>query len=262
MFLYWQNHGLFAVVALLYAVGCAHDVQRKTAQELQLITGEMADLLVHHGSYDMAVPLLREAIAHQPEDPHLRRLMGIVLSEMQLYQQARLELEYAWRLQPNHPETASAFGKLYDRQSKHQEAEKWHRLALEADKQRAEYHNNLGYCLSLLGNDLAAVACYLDAIRIDPKSLRFHNNLGFSYARLGQYDEAFKSFERGYGKIAAWNNMGLAYEFLGQLDKAEESYEKALVLNHRHKKSQKNLAALRQRRKLLENATEVIDDAI
>ena len=232
------------LLALGPALACASAAQQR-AEDMHQVTRELATTLVAHHAYDTAIPLLRQAIAHEPRSASLRRSLGVVLRDRGLYAQARDELMLALRLGPQDPETLSALGMLQDLTGDSLSAERWHRQALARDTDRAEFCNNLGFSLYLQGGrDDEAVRLFEDALHRDPAATRVYNNLGFALARQGKYDLALHAFQQAGSHADALTNLGLAYALAGVRSEAQRCYLDALRLNRSQAVARQNLEAL------------------
>jgi len=211
------------------------------------LTQEIAEIMATNHVYETAVPLLQEGIAEDPNNPRLHRLLGTVLRDRGIYDQALTELQAAWRLGPDSADTAAALGVLYDSTDRHQAAELWHRYALELAPRRAEFYNNLGFSLYLQQRDSEAMVTFKEALRYNPNQARAFNNLGFTYFRLGERQMALQSFMQAGSRAMAMANMGVACELAGELDGAKQAYQDALRIDKRLDVARRNLASLSQK---------------
>ncbi len=73
------------------------------------------------------------------------------------------------------------------------EAKKQFEIAVEKDKQNANYHNALGVALCGLQNYSESVSEYKEAIRLHDKAAVFHVNLAAALLKLGQCEDAKKA---------------------------------------------------------------------
>lgn len=235
------------------ASGCA-TMQRAAADEPRgerlgrELTAQIAEIMATNHIYETAVPLLREGIAEDPNNARLHRLLGTVLRDRGVFDQALTELQLAWTLAPNDPDTAAAIGVLYDATERPEAAEMWHRHALLVAGRRGDLYNNLGFSLFLQNRNAEAMVTFKEALRYNPNQARAFNNLGFTYFRLGEPEMARRSFQQAGTRAMASANMGVAYEMEGDPVAAAEAYREALRLDRRLEVARKNLLSLTARR--------------
>lgn len=226
----WQS--IQAVLCSLLAVtwACAHT--RPSDELSPELGGEVAAVMIQHHAHDTAIPLLRRAIAHNPNDANLHRMMGIVLRDRDLYREAIVELLLAWHFDAHNADTAAALGILYDKRGNQDAAQMWHQQAIDLNPHKAEYFNNLGFTYSLHRRDWPAIAAFREALRLHPGLRRAANNLGFVLARQHLMQEAYAAFVQGSTeKGQALANVGLAYELAKDQNGALYYYRLALQQN-------------------------------
>lgn len=205
---------------------------------------QIAEIMANNKIYDTATPLLQEGIAEDPNNPRLHRLLGTVLRDRGVYEEALTELQTAWRLWPFSPDTAAAMGVLYDSIGRGSAAEIWHRRALDLAPKRGEMYNNLGFSLYLQGRDAESMVTLRESLRFNPNQARAFNNLGFVYYRLGEQEMALRSFQQAGTRAGALANFGVAKQMAGDNLGARKAYAEALQLDHRLDVARKNMAQL------------------
>ena len=208
------------------------------------LTLQLAEAMIESNSLDAAIPLLRKSIAEQPDNPDFHRLMGAVLRDKGLYEQAAVELKIALKQDPKAAPTHAALGILMALMGKLSAAETHHREALRLRPKQAAYHNNLGFTLYLQGRYREAAAEFEIALRYDPARTQFHNNLGFARARGGDEEGALASFEQAGGEAHALANMAVVHHMRGDLERARQGYEAALRLDPELEAARANLDKL------------------
>lgn len=213
------------------------------------LSAQIAEIMAVNHVYETATPLLQEGIAEDPNNPHLHRLLGVVLRDRGVFEQALQELELSWRLAPYVPDTAAALGVLFDSTQKPTAAEAWHRMAVQLAPRRGELYNNLGFSLYLQGRDAEAMVALREGLRYNPNQARAFNNLGFTYFRLGEREMAMKSFRQAGTRANAMANFGVALEMNGEIAEARQAYVEALRLDQRLEVARKNLAQLDHERR-------------
>ena len=238
-----------AILVAANASGCGH-LARHGASEPhgerlgRELTVQIAEIMASNHVYETAVPLLREGIAEDPNNARLHRLLGTVLRDKGIYDQALVELQLSWALELRDPDTAAALGVLYDATARPAAAEIWHRQALAMAGRRGEFYNNLGFSLYLQGRDAEAMVTFKEALRYNPNQARAFNNLGFTYFRLGDPGMAMRSFQQAGSRATALANMGVAYELAGDNELAVRHYRDALRVDRHLDVARRNLASL------------------
>lgn len=238
----------FSALLLALASACATTaggrVETRGERMGRELTLQIAEIMANNKVYDTATPLLQEGIAEDPNNPRLHRLLGTMLRDRGVYQEALSELQLSWSLAPFVADTAAALGVLYDAMGRSDAAEMWHRHALDLAPKRGDLFNNLGFSLYLQGRDAEAMVALREALRFNPNQARAFNNLGFVYYRLGEHELAMQSFGQASTRAGTMTNMGLACEMAGDTLAARRAYQQALELDRRQDVARKNLAQL------------------
>jgi Flp pilus assembly protein TadD len=228
--------------------GCASMQQNAHEQQGERLgrelSAQIAEIMAVNHVYETATPLLQEGINEDPNNPHLHRLLGVVLRDRGVFEQAREELELSWQLAPYVPDTAAALGVLFDSTQRPAAAEIWHRRAIDLAPRKGELYNNLGFSLYLQGRDAEAMVTLREGLRHNPNQARAFNNLGFTYFRLHERELAMKSFRQAGTRANAMANFGVALEMSGEMEEARQAYVEALRLDQRLEVARKNLAQL------------------
>jgi tetratricopeptide (TPR) repeat protein len=124
---------------------------------------------------------------------------------------------------------------------------------------RAKLYNDIGCYYNELNNPNAALESFNNALAqlksykkssafvegsYNEQSGKVHNNKGFAYYKLGQYDEALKSFATSLGfkkdnfeRGGTYNTIGMVYEKLNKPKEALENYKNSLTELKSYKKS-------------------------
>jgi len=106
-------------------------------------------------------------------------------------------LESALTLTPDHediPYIYSFMGSCLKDLERYEEAITTLRKGTAHDDERPDLHNLLGFCHFKLANHAAAVVHFSKAVYLAPTSAIDYANLGVNYRKLGQREEAMKSF--------------------------------------------------------------------
>ena len=87
----------------------------------------------------------------------------------------------------------------------------------------------------------AAIACYLEALRIAPRDPELHCNLGVALADLGRQDDAIASYRTAVSLAPGYANahydLGITLQELKRHDEAIACFEKALEIEPSHKEA-------------------------
>jgi predicted O-linked N-acetylglucosamine transferase (SPINDLY family) len=138
----------------------------------------------HAGRLADAEAIYRQILKHHPEHADALHLLGLIAHNMARYDDAINLIERAVTLQADRElfhhnlaqayaaraETIRAAGKLDD-------AVASYRKAIEHHPQRAEFHNNLGILLVILGRVDEAIAAYRAALALPSPHPQTHSNL-------------------------------------------------------------------------------------
>ncbi len=211
------------VFLALVLPGCATSSQvKKTEAEGARLRIDLAETYVAKKAYAAAIPLLRRAVAEQPDAAEPRELLGIVLREQGLYPQAEKELREATRLAPSSARAWAALGVLYDLMRRPDDAERAHRNALELLPSSAAIWNNLGFSLYLARRNDEAISALEKALELDPGLIVAYNNLGFAYGRRGSLADAVRCFRTAGGELGVLVNMAIIYDERGDGEHAAQ----------------------------------------
>jgi Flp pilus assembly protein TadD len=220
------------LLAFTSACGTLSKAQILEAQrDGEALRVDLAETYINRGAYDAATPMLRRALAENPDDPRVHFLYGVVLRERQLYPQAERELRAAVTLEPRYARAWDGLGLLYDLWRRAAAAERAHRTAVRLAPGVAQYWNNLGFSLFVAGKTDEAVAALEQALALDPSLVQAYNNLGFAYGRRGDYADAKRCFDSAGTEATSLVNLALVYEEHGDQAKADELRARAIDLD-------------------------------
>lgn len=218
------------IAAMLVACGGAQRRQAEMQKQGESLRLELAELYVHKGARQAAVPLLQRIIGERPLDVRARVLYGSVLRDLSLYPQAEAELRRALQIEARRPDAHAAIAILLDLTGRHAEAVKHHTYAVRLAPGNAEYRNNLGFSHLAAGKPEDAIAPLEAALALDPGLSHAYANLGFAYGRVGRLEDAERTFRAGLGEAGALIDLALVYEERGAADKAAELRERAYLI--------------------------------
>ena len=97
-----------------------------------------------------------------------------------------------------------AYGALYERQKKYEQAEQAFRQVLQINPTNSMALNYLGYMLADRNLHLEeALTLIKHAVELDPQNGAYLDSLGWAYFRLGNYDQAEENLRRAADKTPA-----------------------------------------------------------
>ena len=204
----------------------------------------LARTLVEGGFYDVALNQLQAAEALDGKNPEIFYLKGICLREKKEYEVARIQLERALGISPDHAYAHAGLGTVHELSGEHEKAIACYARAIALDPGIASFYNNLGVSYMAEGVYEKAAACFENGLALDPDSIRTLNNLGLAYGMLGKDQEAFELFKRMGGEAVAWNNLGYVRQMRGERARAAEMYRRALTADPGYGAAKTNLKTL------------------
>ena len=220
-----------AAAALVVASGCATQKQHaKIERAGEALRVELAETYIDKGAKEAAIPLLRRALAAEPNDPKVRTLYATVLRDLGQYPQAQAHFAHALEIDPGYAPAHAGLGILYDLQRQAAAARPCHERAVTLAPGDAGYRNNLGFSLYLAGDTAGAIAQYEAALSLDPGLMVTYNNLGFAHGRRGDFAAAERSFRAVGSAAAALINLSLVYDEHGDRAHADALREQAYAL--------------------------------
>jgi len=162
--------------------------------ETYLAAGQMHET---QGRLTRAAAQYRMAIQLYPQHVEAHNRLGLVLCQMQQFNEADAELANAVKLAPDKP----------------------------------HLHNNLGFSYLVQMRWTEAEQSFRKAIELQPGFARAHVNLGMALAQQGRFDEAMKHFLTVVPMEDAWFNIGLMYQSKSRPAEAARAFKTALKLN-------------------------------
>jgi Flp pilus assembly protein TadD len=148
---------------------------------------------------------------------------------------------------PDLAEAHHLLGYAYDRRGMRQLSRDAYRRALKLTPDDAQLLNDYGYTLYLRGEHKEAKDLLKRAAKRATGDERVWNNLAVVQAKLGQYDDAFKSFARAGGEFKGHMNVANALERGGRYEDALKHYESARRLDPTSRAALQHLADVYQR---------------
>lgn len=210
-----------------------------------------AKVLLEERKHDVAVPLLRRAVACEP--PHNDAFVNLAAALVDLgpahYAEAEKLYQEALAREPDHPNCLSNYAKLkldqfqLDPPDKRlgpndprmQQAYAMLQQAIEIDPRNVNYLNNLGSVSFHLGRIQEAEAAWTRALQIDPNNVGVASNRAIVLAHTGRRNEAAAQFEellkRFPGNVAVLINLASVYIEMGNHQAALQRVRQALEVD-------------------------------
>ena len=121
-------------------------------------------------------------------------------------------------------------------------------MEVERHLKAPEVYNNIGLCLSRMGDLRRALKYYRRAIRMDRERYEPYFNMGKAYFRLGKRLRAafyfWLSVRANPRNKSAWNNLGVSLASLGLFRAAAMCYRRAIEIDPDYLWSWQNLASV------------------
>jgi tetratricopeptide (TPR) repeat protein len=197
---------------------------KKAAPQAPAAWYGLSRLYLLEGQWSNAQKWLRKALAQQPGDEQLKRMLAAAKAK-------NLDAELRQLIEgPGRPEKTAGtvpVGEAWQMltQGKASEAEKAFRAILENEPENFGARNGLGFALLNTGEPDAAKAEFEKCLEAEPGAAGPMNGLARSLYSLDQVDEAIATWEKMYEKYPGPNAaaVGLAQSYLER-----EEYAKAI----------------------------------
>lgn len=180
-------------------------LQESGIDNLLRIKHRLADTLFEQGLYEKADALYKEIfdLGYGQDTYERNKLLGGLVAayeNLEMFDEARAELERAIGLEPDTP----------------------------------EYHNNLGTVLADLGRMDEAREEFFEALRLMPDYAEAHFQLGIIYGYEDRLEEAIREYEEAIrinpDHVKSMNNLSNIYRARGDLEKATDLLKMALQI--------------------------------
>lgn len=187
------------------------------------------------GDWAKAEELYRSAIREDPKNADAFALLGTVLSEQKIFDEAIAFENEAIALDPTSGLLHFYRGNVLMAAGKIDEAIDAFHQAVKLEPKTPQFHFNLGNALSEKKDWKKAVECYRAAIRIHPDFVEALNNLSLALIHVDAFDEAFEVAQKAvtlnpaYGD--GWISLCNAAEKTKNYDAALRAGERAIKLS-------------------------------
>jgi tetratricopeptide (TPR) repeat protein len=197
----------------------------------------LAVQLADDGKGDEAVELAKSTVKNGPGDREGYLQLEQIYVRLRRWKDAEDALAQAGKLSTRSEEkevVQFAYGALYERQKKYEQAEQSFRQVLQLNPSNSMALNYLGYMLADRNVHLEeALTLIKHAVDLDPQNGAYLDSLGWAYFRLGNYDQAEENLRRAADKTptdaTVQDHMAELYSKTGKLKLAAMHWERALA---------------------------------
>jgi len=202
--------------------------------------------------YDEAAASFGRAIALNPNYAAAYLSRGRCLGMMGRFAESIEDFDRAILLDPNNPEAHNDLGKTLAHRIGLERVLPHFERAIALNPNYAEAHANHASTLVTLGQDAEAIESFRRVISLKPDA-DTHKNLAAALRRCGRLEEALTSFDDALALdpncAATHNNRGATLEALGRHDNALASFQRAIALDPANVEAHVNASAV-----LIDNA--------
>jgi protein O-mannosyl-transferase len=194
-----------------------------------------------------ALAHLEMAVRLKSDSATARNSLGNAFRSLGRAEDARIQYEYALRLEPDSPETHCSLGVILQEMGQ-PGAMSHFAEAVRLKPDFAEAHNNLGNILQEMDRLEEAATHYREALRIKSDFADACYNLGNVLQKMGRLEEAVTQYrnalalKRDYAE--ANNSLGLALQATGRPDEAMTCFREAVRLKSDYADAYYNLGNL------------------
>jgi tetratricopeptide (TPR) repeat protein len=228
------------------------------------LAGDAEDLhrqglrLINSGQAEEALPLLRRAVALNPQSPDYHHNLGVAYAHRNRLDEAIAEFREALRLKPEGTSALSNMGLALAHQGKIDEAAAAFLECLRLEPNAVEARHRLANVLRNARRAAEAIPHLEEAVKLRPESAELHHSFGLALADAGKSEEAIAQYRealRIQPKYAdALNNLGIVLQNIGQSEEAVACYRKALRIRPHSSETYNNLGVALAARELHEDA--------
>jgi tetratricopeptide (TPR) repeat protein len=191
------------------------------------------------GRIEDGVALLRQAVAADPGQTRLHRLLGMALGRLGRNEEALVSIGCAIALEPRRADLYGSRADILVALGRADAAVESYDRALALAPDSVEDWCNRGAVLIDLGRHQDAVASFERAIALAPGFAPAHYNHGNALAALDRHDEALASFDRAIALAPdyadAHNNRANVLDRLDRREEALAGAERALAIDSGHR---------------------------
>jgi len=193
---------------------------------------DYAATLYHGGETELALTVIAQAIAAEPDDPFLRDAAAGAYADCELWEDALREAHTATEMGPTGPAHWEALGDVLALKKDRSDAVQAFLKAAELAPDYAEPLNGAAWTLFEDGRAAEGEPYVRRCLALEPNDGPALDTLGHIMNALERPADALKAFERALELMprepASWYGKGVALEKLGRTDEALECYRTAV----------------------------------
>ena len=195
----------------------------------------LSNIANENGRFQKAVSILQKAVAINPDDGYLYKLLGDSHRRNADYRNSRKAYETSYEMGHNTSNLHRNLGITLEHLDQTQAAEKHLKTALEMNPDDAFALNYLGYWWADQGRNLdEAIALIERAVKLRPDSGHFVDSLGWVHFRLGDAKTAVQFLEQATelepADFEITGHLGDVYWYLGRRNEARFKWRLAISL--------------------------------
>jgi Flp pilus assembly protein TadD len=156
---------------------------------------EQAVALHRRGDSEAALPIYREVLAQQPDNPVAQHFLGVIYYQHGDLDEALPLLERAVALRHDEPEFHNNLGLALVAADREREAIAEYREALKLKADHAAAWNNLGIALQACNEVHPAIDAFRHSLALEPGFKHARWNLALSLLLDGQFEEGWREYE-------------------------------------------------------------------
>src|SRR5712671_1605749 len=223
-------------------------------------------IAIQTNQHRLAVDLIGQAIAINPNDAAFYSNRGVALQELKLLDAAVASYDKAIAIRSDDADVYSNRGNVLQELKQLEAAVASYDKAIAAKPDYAEAHYNRGTALQALKQPEAAVASYDKALAIKRDYAEAYSNRGNALQKLKQLDAAVASYDKAVAIkpdfAEAYSNRGVAMQDLKQLEAAIASFDKAVALKPDYAEAYSNRGVALQQHNQIDAALASYDKAV
>lgn len=195
--------------------------------------------------------VLKGAAKADPKNIDVLKSLAAVYYQQKKIEDAIAAYRIVLNIDKNDYESVFLLGSLLEEKGLRQEAINKFKEALEINPDYPDALNSLGYIYAEEGENLSeAEGLVKKALIQKPDNAAYIDSLGWIYFKMIRVDQAIEQLERASSMLAdpvIYDHLGDAYFKKGSLDKAKASWEKSLELDPKQDKVREKLNQLQKR---------------